>query len=55
MKCLDGDIPVLGALRLDQPWHALIRNHPGVRVFPVTAENRDALPERIAETLLNHP
>ncbi len=55
LKCLDGDIPVLGALRLDQPWHALIRNHPGVRVFPVTAENRDALPERIAETMLNHP
>ena len=53
LRCLDGDIPVLGALRLDQPWHALIRNHPGVKVFRVTAENRDSLPALIAETILN--
>ena len=52
LRCLDGDIPVLGVLRMHQPWHAFIKNHPRVRVFSVTLENRDALPRKVAETLL---
>lgn len=52
LQCLDGNIPVLGALRMDQSWHAFIKNHPGVRVLPVTMDNRDSLPEKIAKALL---
>lgn len=52
LRCLEGEIPVLGALRMDQPWHAFIKNHPRVKVFSVTVENRDALPGKVAETLL---
>ena len=37
---------------LEHTRHAFIKNHPGVRVFPVTMDNRDSLPEKIAKALL---
>ncbi len=52
MHILDGEIPILGALRLNQPWHACIKNHPRVKVFYVNTENRDVLPEIIAKVML---
>ncbi len=50
-RCLNGDIPVLGVLRRDQPWHDFIRNHPRVRVLTVTVENRDELVNEIMALL----
>lgn len=51
LHCLDGEIPVLGALRLGQLWHEPIKTHSRVRVFTVTLENRDSLPAQIAQVL----
>ena len=51
LRCLDGDIPVLGALRKGQNWHGFIRKHPKVKIITVTPENRDALPAAIVEAL----
>ena len=51
IACLDGNIPVLGVLRRDQPWHEMIRRHPGVRVLEVTVQNRERLPQQIAELI----
>lgn len=51
LACLDGETPVLGVLRRGQPWHAMIREHPNVRVLEVTAQNRDLLPRQIAELI----
>lgn len=51
MRILDGEIPVLGALRLNQPWHDCIKNHPRVKVLYVNEENREVLPEIIAKVL----
>ena len=51
LACLDGETPVLGVLRKGQPWHAMIREHPNVRVLEVTARNRDRLPRQIAELI----
>ncbi len=50
-RCLDQDVPVLGVLRLNQPWHSFIIHHPKVRVITVTPENRDSLPGWISEHL----
>ena len=49
--CLDGETPVLGVLRKDQPWHEFIRNHPRVRVLEVNEENRGTVAEEAAELL----
>ena len=46
--CLDGDIPVLGVLRKDQPWHDFIKSHPKVCVITVTEENRGGMADRVA-------
>ena len=51
LACLDGETPVLGVLRRDQPWHAMIKEHPNVRVLEVTVQNRDLLPRQIAERI----
>ena len=49
LACLDGDTPVLGVLRKDQPWHEIIKRHPKVQVLEVTAQNRDQLPRQIVQ------
>ena len=46
--CLDGDIPVLGVLRRDQPWHDFIKRHPKVLVLTVDEQNRVDMAERVA-------
>ncbi|MDO5326787.1 MAG: nucleoside-triphosphatase [Clostridia bacterium] len=52
LLCLDGDTPVLGVLRKDQPWHDFIKQHPQVRVITVTEENRSEIDGVILELLL---
>ena len=53
LRCLDGDIPVLGVVRLTaEGWVDQIRNHPKVRLITVTLENRDTLPQQVANLLL---
>ena len=51
LTCLDGDIPVLGVLRRDQPWHDFIKRHPKVRVLTLTEENRAGIAEEITALL----
>jgi len=52
LHALDGDIPVLGVVRLrSSGWTDQIRNHPHVTLITVTEENRDRLPDQIAELL----
>ena len=46
-----GDIPVLGVLRRDQPWHDFIKRHPKVRVLTLTEENRAGIAEEITALL----
>ena len=46
--CLDGDIPVLGVLRKDQPWHDFIKRHPKVLVITVDENNRADMARRVA-------
>lgn len=49
---LDGGVPVLGVLKQRAaPWMDEIKNHSGVRVYTVTEDNRNALPEIIAREL----
>ncbi|MFA9463927.1 MAG: nucleoside-triphosphatase [Velocimicrobium sp.] len=49
LNALDGDIPVFGVIKLSSTgWTEKIRSHPKVKLFFVTKENRDALPEKIA-------
>ena len=43
-QCLEGDIPVLGVLRKDQPWHDFIKSHPRVRIITITGRASDDLP-----------
>ena len=50
--CLNGKIPVLGVLRLGQEWHDPIRRHPAVRVLTVSRENRNELPQMVADLLM---
>ncbi len=54
LRTLDGDIPVLGVVRLrSSGWTDAIRTHPKVTLITVTEENRDALPGQILALL--HP
>jgi len=47
-SCLDGDIPVLGVVRLNATgWVDGIRTHPRVKLLTVTEENRDNIPDQI--------
>jgi len=48
MDALDGDIPVIGALRQGEvAWHEAIKRHPMVTVLIVDEKNRDAMPREI--------
>lgn len=50
IKTLDQNKPVLGVLKLDSSgWTDLIRNHPKVKLITVARQNRDALPEVLAQ------
>ena len=51
LRCLDGDIPVLGVLRRGQEWHREILNHPRVAVLNADGQDHEALAARIAEAL----
>lgn len=52
MRCLAGNIPVLGVIRLNaEGWVDQIRCHPGVKLVTVTEANRDTLPEKIVQWL----
>ena len=52
LRTLDGDIPVLGVVRLrSSGWTDAIRNHPEVTLITVTEENRDELPGQIVDSL----
>jgi len=53
LACLDQEeIPVLGVVKQkDTPFLESARNHRNVQVIPVTPENRDTLPGRIAALL----
>lgn len=52
MRCLSGNIPVLGVIRLNaEGWVDQIRSHPKVKLVTVTQDNRDALPEKIVQWL----
>ncbi|MEG2174792.1 MAG: nucleoside-triphosphatase [Oscillospiraceae bacterium] len=47
LRCLEGDVPVLGVVRhLGQPsWLDSLTSHPNVEVVVVTQENRDRIPQ----------
>ena len=50
LDAIAGSIPVLGVLRLgDIKWHAEIKRDPSVALYDVNTENRDALPQVLAE------
>ena len=51
LSCLNGQTPVLGVLRKDQPWHEFIKNHPRVWVIMITEENRAGIEETIVSLL----
>lgn len=52
LRCLDGDIPVLGVVRLTaEGWVEQIRNHPKVKLITVTLDNRDGIPDEIIHYL----
>ena len=52
LHCLDGDIPVLGVVRLTaEGWVDQIRNHPKVKLLTVTLDNRDSIPDEIIKWL----
>lgn len=49
---LDGDIPVLGVLRLgDVEWHKEIKRNPMVTLYDINIENRDDMPQELAVLL----
>ena len=51
-NCLDGNIPVLGVVRLTaEGWVDGIRNHPNVKLLTVTLETRDQIPQEIIHWL----
>ncbi len=54
MARLDGDIPVLGAVKLRQGllFPAAVRNHPRVQLFEVNEENQDTLYEHLLPEIL---
>ena len=49
LSCLDGDIPVLGAVKgsYSCPYLDKIKNHPRATVYEITPENRDQLREEL--------
>ncbi|MBP3655524.1 MAG: hypothetical protein J6K32_02395 [Clostridia bacterium] len=50
--CLDGDTPMLIALRLHKAeWADFIRSHPRAALIEVTPQNRDAVPEMVCRML----
>ena len=50
--CLDGNIPVLGVVRLTADgWVDKIRQHPKVKLLTVTTENRNDIPHEIIRWL----
>lgn len=52
LRCLDGDIPVLGVVRLTaEGWVDQIRNHPKVKLITVTLDNRDSIPDEVIRHL----
>ena len=52
LRCLDGNIPVLGVVRLNaEGWVDQIRNHPKVKLITVTLDNRDSIPDEIIRYL----
>ena len=51
LSCLNGQTPVLGVLRKDQPWHDFIKSHPRVRIITITGRASDDLPAQIAKEL----
>ncbi len=52
LLALDGPIPILGVLKQSgHPWMDAIIQHPAVRVLPVTAVNRDILPQQLEEDI----
>jgi nucleoside-triphosphatase len=53
LSALDGGKPVLGVVKKDAVgWTDRIRNHPKVMLLTVNEDNRDALPEYIANLIL---
>jgi nucleoside-triphosphatase THEP1 len=52
LDTLTGNIPILGVLRLgDIPWHTEIKSNPMVKLIEVNAENRDSLPQELADLI----
>lgn len=52
LSALDGETPVLGVVRLDAGgWTQRILSHPKVALLTVTRENRDRMPEMVADLL----
>ena len=51
-RCIEGDVPMLCAIRkLKAPWADWIRNHPRVQLIEVTLENRNDIPQMVANLL----
>lgn len=54
-RCLDGDVPVLCAIRKHRaPWADWVRNHPKEMLLEVTPDNRDGIPQQAAALLAQH-
>lgn len=52
LKTLDGDTPVFGVVRQQSGlWTQAIFDHPQAELVTVTRENRDELPDRLAQAL----
>ena len=54
LRCLDGEVPVIAVCK-DKPGVAFldqIRNHPNIRLYTVTTENRDALYDTLLPEIL---
>jgi nucleoside-triphosphatase len=54
MRCLDGDIPVLAAVkaRFDVDFLNVVRAHPRAALHTITEENRDKLYEQLLPVIL---
>jgi len=52
LQCLQEETPILGAVKeAPIPWLDGIKNHPNVKLIPISLENRDRIPSVIAEIL----
>lgn len=52
LKVLEGDLSILGVIRKQAlGWVDQVRRHPDVILITVDRDNRDALPEQLAQTL----